>query len=110
MVSRKLFQSKGWFSGFDLGAAVAGSGAGARVASGAGPGMDFWGSLEAVLLSEGFSGGFGAFLSEVGWDGALDFEAGSGAFGVITGAAGLTAVGFAGVVAIGASIAALAGF
>lgn len=110
MASRKLFQSKGWFPGFDLGVAVAGSGAGAGVASRAGSGMDFWGSLEAVLFSEGFSGGFGAFLLEVGWGGASGFEAGSGAFGAITGAAGLTTVGFARVVVIGVLIATLAGF
>lgn len=110
MASRKLFQSKGWFAGFDLGAAVAGSGAGAGVASGAGSEVDFWSSLEAVLLSGAFSGGFGAFLSEVGWDGASGSGAGSGAFGAITGAAGLTAVGFAGAVAIGVPIATLAGF
>lgn len=76
----------------------------------AGSELDFWGFSEAVLLSEGVSGGFGAFLSEVGWDGASGSGAGSGAFGARTGAASLTAVGFAGAVAIGVLIATLAGF
>ena len=110
MASRKLFQSKGWFSGFDLGLAAAGSWAAVGVASRVGSELDFLGFSEVVLLSGTFSGGFGAFLSGVGWDGASDFGAGSGAFGAITGAAGLTAVGFAGAVAIGVPIATLAGF